>query len=77
MIAGWAGGVTGVAVMIVVVFDIGVAVTPEVGATAICELFKTLLPNVSWMDLNSVSFKSIVSLLNLPQIGSQFGFRFV
>ena len=36
MIAGWAGGVTGVAVMIVVVFDIGVAVTPEVVATAIC-----------------------------------------
>lgn len=67
-------GVTGVAVTIVVAFDIGVAVTPGAGATAICELFKTLLPNVSWMDLNSVSFKSIVSLLNLPQMGASLVF---
>ncbi len=74
MTAGWAEGVTGVAVTIVVAFDIGVAVTPGAGATAICELFKTLLPNVSWMDLNSVSFKSIVSLLNLPQMGASLVF---
>ena len=39
-----AGGVTGVAVMIVVVFDIGVAVTPEVGATAICSCSRLCCP---------------------------------
>ena len=74
MIAGWAGGVTGVAVMIVVVFDIGVAVTPEVGATAIVQDFvaQCILDGFEQCVFQVNCFSS-----EFAADGSQFGFRFV
>ena len=77
MTAGWAGGVTGVAVTIVVAFDIGVAVTPGAGATAICEFVQDLVAQCILDGFEQCVFQVNSLSSEFAADGSQLGLRFV